>query len=218
MAATLATNGVLSHRAAGALWGVRPWTGRVDVTVSGGAAKRPGVLLHRTVLPPDEITTHHGIPVTTPARTLLDLAGVLDRTALQRAINEAEVLRLPGPHALAQRHPTKRGIKALRALAPAAHTKRELEARFVLFLDDRRLPRPQTNALIEGYEADAAWPAHRLIVELDSWTFHATRDAFENDRRRDRHLTAAGWRVVRVTWRDLDDAAALEAELRALGL
>jgi very-short-patch-repair endonuclease len=164
------------------------------------------------------MTTHHGIPTTTPPRTLLDLAAVLDRTALQRAINEAEVLRLEGPFKLAQRHPTKRGTAALRTLAPPSHTKRELEARFVLFLNDRRFPRPQTNVLIEGHEVDAVWPDKRLIVELDSYTFHATRQAFEDDRRKDRHLVTAGWTVVRVTWRDLDDPEALERELRTLGL
>jgi very-short-patch-repair endonuclease len=218
MAATLATGGVLSHRSAAALWGLRAWNGRIELTIPWSKSERPGLLLHRAVLPPDEITTHHGIPTTTPARTLLDLAAVLDRTALQRAINEAEVLRLPGPHRLAERHPTKKGTKALRALAPPAHTRLELEARFHAFLHDRRFPPPQTNTLIEGHEVDAAWPDRKLIVELDSWTFHGTREAFETDRRRDRHLTARGWTVVRVTWRDLDDPDTLERELRALGL
>jgi very-short-patch-repair endonuclease len=218
VAATLATGGVLSHRSAAALWGLRAWDGRIELTIPWGKSKRPGLLLHRAVLPPDEITTHHGIPVTTPARTLLDLAAVLDRTALQRAINEAEIRRLHGPHDLARRHPTKKGTKALRALAPPTHTRSDLEARFTPFLSDRRFPTPQTNALVEGYEVDAAWPEHRLIVELDSWTFHRTREAFETDRRRDRHLAALGWTVVRVTWRDLDDPDVLERELRALGL
>jgi very-short-patch-repair endonuclease len=186
--------------------------------VPRGTTRRPGLLLHRAVLAPDELTTHHGIPTTTPARTLLDLAAVVDRAALQRAINEAEVQRLQGPYELAGRYPTKPGTANLRALAPPTHTKRELEARFALFLDDRRFPAPQTNVLVEGYEVDAAWPDKRLIVELDSFTFHTTRQAFETDRRRDRHLTAAGWTVIRITWRDLDDPDALAGELRALGL
>ena len=218
MAATLATGGVLSHRSAGALWGLRPWSGRIDVTVPWPKCERNGLLLHRAVLRDDEITVRDGIPTTTPARTLLDLAAVLDRTALQRAINEAEILRLEGPHRLAERYRTKRGTRALRALAPPTHTRSDLEARFHAFLDDRRFPTPQTNALVEGHEVDAAWPAHKLLVELDGYAFHATRDAFELDRRRDRRLTAAGWRVIRITWRDLDDPEALARELRALGL
>ena len=74
MAAALCTGGVLSHRSAGALWGIRPWTGRIEITTQWTRAKRPGLLFHRALLTPDEITTHAGIPVTTPARTQLDLA------------------------------------------------------------------------------------------------------------------------------------------------
>jgi very-short-patch-repair endonuclease len=211
MAATLVTGGVLSHRSAGALWGLRPSNGRIDVTVAWDKSKRPGLLLHRAVLAADEITIEQGIPVTTPARTQLDLAGVLQRHQLQQAINEAECLRLDGPQT--ERHPTKKGTAELRTLAPPTHTKRDLEARFTTFLTDRRLPMPQTNVLIEGVEVDAAWPDERLIVELDSWEYHRTRAAFAADRRRDRRLAAAGWRVLRVTWRDLDEPGRLAAEL-----
>jgi very-short-patch-repair endonuclease len=218
MAATLATRAVLSHRSAGALWGLRPWTGRIELTVPRGTSPRPGLLLHRAVLAPDEITVKDCIPVTTPARTLLDLAGVLQRHQLQQAINEAEILRLEGPHRLASRYPTKRGTRAIRTLAPPTYTRRDLEARFHTFLNDRRFPRPQTNVLIEGKEVDFAWPDRRLIIELDSWEYHRTRHAFEDDRRTDRRLKAAGWTVIRITWRDLDDPDALEAELRALAL
>jgi very-short-patch-repair endonuclease len=218
MAATLATDGAISHRSAAALWGIRQSAGRIEVTTRWARRGQPGLLLHRAVLPPDEVTIHDGIPVTTPARTLLDLAGVLQRHQLQQAINEAEILRLEGPHNLTSRYPTKRGTSALRRLAPPTHTRRDLEARFHTFLDDRRFPRPQTNTVIEGKEVDFAWPAHRLIIELDSWEFHRTRAAFEDDRRTDRRLKATGWTVIRITWRDLDDPDALESELRALGL
>jgi len=218
MAATLAADGILSHRSAAALWGIRPSQGRIDVTTPRTRAKRPGLLLHRAVLAPDEITAHDGIPVTTPARTLLDLAAVLQRHQLQQAINEAEIRRLEGPHHLTSRYPTKRGTRALRALAPPTYTRSDLEARFATFLNDRRYPRPLTNTIIEGKEVDVAWPDCRLIIELDSWEYHGTRHAFEDDRRKDRRLKAAGWTVLRVTWRDLDDPDALEAELRALGL
>ena len=214
MAATLATGGVISHRSAAALWCIRPFNGRIDITTRWARRPRPGLLLHRAVLAPDEITTHDGIPVTTPARTQLDLAAVLQRHQLQQAINEAERRRLPGPHP--DRHPTKRGTANLRTLAPPTHTKQDLEARFSTFLNDRRFPLPQTNVLVEGYEVDAAWPDHELVVELDSWEFHRTRQAFEEDRRRDRRLAAAGWRVVRVTWRDLDEPGRLAAELAGL--
>jgi hypothetical protein len=81
----------------------------------------------------------------------------------------------------------------------------ELEARFTAFLDDAVLPRPSTNSRIEGTEVDFAWPEHRLIAELDGFAFHATRRAFEQDRARDRRLQAYGWRVVRITWRQLHE-------------
>jgi very-short-patch-repair endonuclease len=216
MAATLATGGVLSHRSAGALWGLRPWNGRIEVTIPWKKSQRPGLLLHRAVLADDEITIEQGIPVTTPARTQLDLAGVLQKHQLQQAINEAERLRLDGPQP--NRHPTKRGTANLRTLAPPTHTRRDLEARFTTFLNDRRFPTPQTNVLIEGMEVDFAWPERRVVVELDSWEYHGTRAAFERDRRRDRRLTTAGWKVLRITWRDLDEPGALEGELRAVGL
>ena len=160
-----------------------------------------------------------GIPVTTPARTLLDLAAVLQRHQLQQAINEAERLRLEGPHRLAERYPTKRGTRALRTLAPPTHTKQDLEARFHTFLNDRRFPRPQTNVLIEGKEVDFAWPDRRLIVELDSWEFHRhARTPSKTTAVRTGGSKPSGWTVIRVTWRDLDDPDALEAELRALAL
>jgi len=218
MAATLATGGVLSHRSAAALWGLRGWDGRIEIKTRSGMRPRTGLLLHRAVLAPDEITIRDAIPVTTPERTQLDLAGVLPKHQLQQVINEAERLRLPGAQHLTTRHPTLRGTANLRTLAPPTHTKRDLEARFTTFLNDRRLPTPQTNVLIDGIEVDAAWPDRTLIIELDSWDYHHTRAAFENDRRRDRHLTAKGWTVLRVTWRDLDEPEALARELEALGL
>ena len=216
MAAVLATGGVLSHRSAAALWGIRPSHGQIELITPRTRTARPGLLVHRAVLPPDETTTHHGIPTTTPARTLLDLAGVLPPHQLQRALNEAEIRRLRGPQRLLDRYPTKRGRARLKA--PAPRTRSDLEARFTTFLDDRRLPAPRTNVLIAGYEVDAAWPERKITVELDGWEYHRTRAAFEGDRRRDRRLAAAGWTVLRITWRDLDDPDSLARELQALGL
>ena len=150
-------------------------------------------------------------PSPPPPRTQLDLAGVLQRHQLQQAINEAESQRFEGPRP--ERRPTKRGTRALRTLAPPTHTRSDLEARFHTFLNDRRFPAPQTNVLIEGKEVDFVWQDQKLIVELDSWEYHRTRAAFEDDRRTDRRLRAAGWTVLRVTWRDLDEPGRLAAEL-----
>jgi predicted transcriptional regulator of viral defense system len=233
MAAALAggPNAVLSHRSAAALWGIR--TGgptRVEVTVPRALRSRTGLHVHRGVLAADEVTAVRGIPVTTAARTLLDLAAVLTPARLERAVEEAERLRLgddPSLHALVARHPRRRGVATLRrilddAQIAVAFTRSELEERFLAFLADAGLPRPLVNAPVEllggtRVEADCLWPAERLAVELDGHASHATRAAFERDRARDRGLQAAGWRVVRITWRHLHgEPQSLAAELRML--
>ncbi len=140
-------------------------------------------------------------------------------------MHEAEVLRLTDPlslHDLLERHRGRRGAAALRALLSdaalgATVTRQELEHAFAAFVADARLPRPAKNIRVEGYEADAVWRAQRLIVELDGSAVHGTRRAFEADRARDCALTIAGWRVIRITWRQLHrDRAALAGDLLRL--
>lgn len=174
--------------------------------------RRSRIHPHCAVLTPDEVTTIDGIPVTTPTRTLLDLAATLPRRAVEQAVNQAEILNLPVEVA----HPGRRGVTRLRQLEPA-RIRSELERRFLAFLKAAVLPRPQINTYIEGFEAHFAWPDQRLVVELDGYATHRTRHAFETDRARDRHLQARGWRVVRVTWRQLHgQPGALARALRAL--
>jgi hypothetical protein len=232
MAAVLAVgeDAVLSHRSAAALWGLR-MTARpqIEVTVPRRLHALSGIELHRTTLAGDETTRHQGIPVTTAARTLLDLAAALDRHRLQRALEQAEILRLADHTALValtNRHAHRPGTPALTHLLDAgaldhAPTRSELEDRFLTFLDAQGLPPPQVNATltIKGstIEADALWPTAGLIAELDGHAFHGHRQAFERDRVRDRTLQAAGWRVIRITWRQLHrDPQALTADLRLL--
>ena len=212
-------------RSAAALWGVRTTARRnVEVvTPRRGLRDRPGIDLHRTrVLTPDDVTIVDEIPVTTVARTLCDLAEVLDARGLQRAVHEAEVLRLLDTEAVertAARLNGRRGLKALlqaiRVEAPP--TRSELERRFLELCADAGLPRPHVNTTVCGYEVDVAWPHARLAVETDGAAVHRTRRAFEQDRRRDFDRTVAGWRVVRVTWRRIrDEPHAVAAGLRAL--
>jgi very-short-patch-repair endonuclease/predicted transcriptional regulator of viral defense system len=224
MAAVLAAGdgAALSHRSAGALWMLRPDGRRIDVTVPRQRRARRGVTLHVASLQEDERTVRRGIPVTTAARTLLDLAAVVPRHALERAVHEAEVQRLgdatPLPE-LVERHRGRRGVARLRAVLDvgAQHTRSDLEARFLALLDDHGLPRPATNVVVEGLEVDCLWRDARLVAELDGHAVHATRRAFEGDRARDRALLAAGLRVVRVTWRQVrDEPGALAADLSAL--
>jgi hypothetical protein len=184
---------------------------------------------HCSQLPDDEVEMVDAIPVTSVSRTLLDLAAMLSERGLERAMNEAEVrgltsrLSLPD---LLERYPRRRGSAVLRDLlgnddALSGVTKYELEVRFATFIDDHGLPRPRRNAdlAVRGrfFEVDCLWPAQRLIVELDGRAVHGTRQAFEADRERDRLLLADGWRVTRVTWRQLrDDAPAIAADLKAM--
>jgi very-short-patch-repair endonuclease len=226
MAAVLACgpNAVLSHRAAAALWGMRPGTW-VEVTVPNGQRRRNGIQLHRAVLPPDERTTHRGIPTTTVPRTLLDLSAVVATRHLRSALREAEHRQLTDPlslHDLVARYPRRPGLKAIRSLLNEASIgariiRSELEERFQDFVIRAGLPLPQTNVVIEGYEVDCVWPGQRLIVELDGHATHSPAHAFELDRARDRRLEAAGWRVIRITWRQLEQEPELvEADLRRL--
>ncbi len=218
MAAVLAAGprAVLSHRSAAALWGIRHTaSARIEITVPKQLRPRPNLLPHCAVLPADEVTVHDGIPVTTPARTLFDLAAVLRPNELDRALNEAEIRRLPGPQPLLDLYSGHRGTATLRTLLLNARRslRSPLEAEFLEFLDANGIERPETNVLIEGYECDAVWRDQRLIVELDGYTTHGTRRAFERDRERDRKLGAKGWRTARVTRRHLDEPAELAQEL-----
>jgi very-short-patch-repair endonuclease len=225
-----ADGAALSHRSAAALWGIRDTArGEIEITVARECV-RPGIRAHRTTLAPDETTTHHGIPVTTPARTLLDLAALLDEHRLARAAERAEALRLTSPTSLAtlvSRYPGRPGTPALRRLIEldriqATTSRSKLERRFLSLLEAQGLPRPLVNEEIRldettKVEPDFTWRGHRLIVELDGYETHATRAAFERDRARDRALHAQGWRVLRITWRQLhDDAQTIATELRAV--
>ena len=172
----------------------------------------------------DEGAVRDSIPVTSLARTLLDVAETESATTLRRAWDTAERLRLLDTRQVAEtcrRSPGRRGLKPLTALMAerraTPHTKRELEARFVDFCHEHGLPPPICNALVEGYEVDAFWPSHKLVVELDSWEFHRGRAAFERDRERDAALHAAEYRPIRVTWRRLTGQPdELAAQMRRL--
>ncbi|MBA2524117.1 MAG: hypothetical protein H0V25_12435 [Solirubrobacterales bacterium] len=233
MAAVLAGNegAVLSHRPGGSAWNLRPWNGPPAITVPTWRRGPTGVEVHSSSLPADEVTVHDGIPITSVARTILDLATLLDRHALARVVEEAEFQRLSGPLSLpeiVERHRGERGVGRLRAVLEASGygkgvTKLELEELFVRFLAEQGLPHPELNASLQigerFYRPDGLWRAQRLIVELHSATFHGTAPAVTRDASRDRRLLMAGWRVIHVTWAQLHDAAerlALAADLRMM--
>jgi predicted transcriptional regulator of viral defense system len=232
MAAVLAAapGAVLSHRSAASLWGIRrAAAATIEVTAADRRRARSGLRIHESPLPFDEITTRDRVPVTILPRTLLDLATCLDRPALERALEQAEATRITDSLSiddLLERYTGRAGTSALRAILAAGRlgagiTRSELEDRFLAFLAAHELPRPAVNAGVwasgRWFECDCVWHSARLIVELDGRESHATTAAFERDRTRDRALTAAGWRVIRGTWRQLEDEAPILASaLRSL--
>ena len=212
MAAVLATGAVLSHVSAAAAWELRPaGAGAIHVTVPGdpGRARRAGIRTHRSAtLTPDDTTTHRGIPITTPIRTVIDLATTFNGRPLEHALDLAEQRGLVDFAELRkaiEAHPTRPGSPSLQAMlsrytAGSTVTRSELEERFLALCDDHGLPRPNVNTRIEGTEVDFVWRDRRLIVEVDGYAYHRSPSAFEADRARDVALTVAGWTVLRFTW------------------
>ncbi len=175
----------------------------IHITITGRQRRAPaGVILHRAKL--EATTTRHGLPVTTPERTLLDLAATSD-PRLPRALNEAQVKKLVSLDALLTFAGSRRGAKAIRALATETpgYTRAKSERRLLALTKRADLPRPKTNTYVAGHEVDALWPAQRLAVEVDGYATHATRKAFEHDRIRDADIQADGYRVLRISWDQL---------------
>jgi len=197
--------------------------GPVEVTAPSGRG-RPGISVHEGGVHPDERTIVDRIPVTTVARTLFDLAEVVDERRLERAFEEADRLGLLQMRALEEVCGRGQGRHALRAIRPLIDaatmpetTRSRLEGRFLAFCREHDLPQPQANVTVLGREVDAYWPQARLMVEVDSWSFHRHRAAFERDRARDAAMQAEGYRVVRITHRRLEqEPAIVAAELRRL--
>jgi hypothetical protein len=212
LAATLALgpDAVLSHRAAGAHWAILPAMEPLEITIptTAGRPHRDGIRVHRQRLEDAERTNRHGIPTTTLARTLLDLAAVLDAQALGRAFEEAQVRHHLSPALLAAdlaAHPGRRGARRLGALLADAvepgQVESILELRFLRLCATHGLPRPLTQVRFGPWRADFWFPTRRVGVETDSARFHATaakaRPRRPQDRRpggcrRDRRATALG--------------------------
>jgi very-short-patch-repair endonuclease len=220
---------VVSHRAAAALWRLLPGAGReIDVTVPGRDRRRTdGIRTHRVGdLEPRDVRRLGGIPVTAPARTILDLASVVPPRELERALAEAEARRLTHGGqllSLLARVGPRPGVATLRSLVGAdAHpalTRSEAEERLLALIRASELPRPEINVRVGPHEVDFLWRNQRLVVEVDGFRFHSSRAAFERDRLQDAELAAMGFRVVRVTWRQLVDGpeAVLTRIVTALG-
>lgn len=191
MAGVLASGptAVLSHRSAAELWRMLvPRGGPIHVLVTGrsGRRQRRGIRLHRsTTLTQREITWRAAIPVTNPARTLADLHRCASPDDLSRARRQAEFFG----YRVDAADPT-----------PIALARNELERRFLRLCRRHRLPVPEVNAPLFGYEIDFLWPFAKLVVETDGYQAHSGPATFEYDHRRQARLAAAGYEVLRFTW------------------
>jgi very-short-patch-repair endonuclease len=212
-----------SHRAAGKLWGILRGSKPIEVTAPRGCKPKKGFILHRSrLIHEEDRALLDNIPVTSLARTLVDLADVLTEKRLANAVNEAEMKglfdlrpvervleRLPGRKG---RHKLNRVLAAYRPVQPFFRSRNE---RFVYHLcREHGLPTPRVNTWVHTQEVDFYWPEAKLALEFDGGAVHRTTKAFYEDRERDRALAAKGIHVVRAT--DRDDPSELANELKAI--
>jgi very-short-patch-repair endonuclease len=203
---------VVSHRSAAEMFGLLPeCDGDVHVTVVGrNVAPREGVRRHRVSgMARGEVTSMRGIPVTSVARTICDLAGTESARETERAFQEAlyrRIVTTTGLHDVVKREPRRRGAPVIRALLEDPRmTRSEKERALLKLLDQAQLPRPLTNVRLHGHLVDAYWPEQRLVLEFDGWQAHGHRNAFERDRKFDQVMLANGLRPLRVTDRHLQN-------------
>jgi very-short-patch-repair endonuclease len=205
---------VLSHLTAATLWGLPAHApDQVEVLICGRQTAQPrGVRVHRTVqLPARDVRIKHHLPLTSPARTLLDIADGLTPRELERALDEALVARIVRISQIADvlaRARGRRGAPRLSALiehaAGTTVTRSQAEERFLALVRAADLPQPEVNYRTRGFEVDFLWRERRLVVEVDGYRYHSSRSAFERDSAKGAKLTAAGLQVMRVTWLQME--------------
>lgn len=205
----------LSHRSAAALWAIgvqgtaRPNPspgGLIDISVPAEVVrKRPGIHLHRSSFGAEDTTRRDGIPVTTPARTLIDLAAILGPEQIEAVINDADKLALIDPERLREAVEDHAGLDGVGALGKVLDrrtfqlTDSELERRFLRLVRRAGLPPPRTRQRVNGYRVDFYWPDLGLVVETDGLRYHRTPAQQTRDRERDQAQTAAGLTPLRFT-------------------
>jgi hypothetical protein len=213
---------LLAGRAAAHLLGILRGSPPQPEVLTLTERRVPGVISRRARREPADGATWHRIPVTTVPRTIVDLAAVLAPDALARAFHEAAVRHRTTPDSveavLVRRHNWP-GARELRRVIwgeePVSLSK--LESSFIASLREAGLPVPETNCVADGRRVDCRWPEYRLTVELDSYRYHHTRHAWEQDRRREREARARGDEFRRYTWRDVvEEPAPMLADLRSL--
>lgn len=210
MAAVLAAgeDSLLSHRPAGLHWGlIDRAPPMLEVVLAGPRTRyRPGIVIHRTRrMPDDHRAMRDGIPVTSPHRTLVDLAAVLPPRRLRFAVEAADrdgLLAVPDLVATCDEMSGKRGVRLLKGIAleargPVERTKSPPERLFLREFLRHGLPEPEVNVRVEGYEVDFLWRGANLIVEVDTYTFHRSWAQRQRDIERDADLKVKGYDVLR---------------------
>jgi very-short-patch-repair endonuclease len=197
----------LSHQAAAALWDVLDWPRRMEVTAPK-ERRHPEIASHRSnTLTRRDIRRRHAVPVTSPARTVLDLQPRLTNARLQRLVNDLRVARHLNQTAFTDLCARCKRINALLGDSERP-TRSVLEDLFKAFLRRHHLPVPEFNVTVDGREVDALYRAEKLIIELDSWGYHGDRAAFGRDRRKDARALADGYRSLRIATDQLDSETA----------
>jgi very-short-patch-repair endonuclease len=212
MAAVLACGegAVLSGPAAACHYGITKGGPPVPEVTTPKDRRIPGVMSHRIRLAPRDVTAYRRIPITTVPRTLVDIAGRFDFDDMAEICHVAEIrhgVRAKAVYVALARRPNAPGAGKLHDIfrGEAHITLSELEREFLRLLRSAGLPLPRTNRPAGGRYVDCRWPEHRLTVELDSYTYHHTRHAWEQDRQRERQARARGDEFRRYTWLDVDE-------------
>jgi very-short-patch-repair endonuclease len=212
----------ISHTSAACLWRMGPVEPPSVVHVSvpgGGRGRRPGIHFQRVIQwADDESTAVDGIPVTSPARTLVDLGGMIGSRELERAVAFAMREGLVDSEELGtlpERYPRRPGMASLRSLlrdleGPSL-TRSEAERCCLDLLQAAGLPRPHSNVPVGPYELDLFWPDHGVAIEIDGRAHHSSRPRFEGDRRKDMWLRVRGIQVIRLSWRQITRDAVASA-------
>jgi very-short-patch-repair endonuclease len=207
---------VLGCHSAAAVWTIRPFlAGDVEVLVVGKETgrRRPGICVHRVAdLHLRDILSHDGIPITSPARAILDISPQLSERSLERAFDEAlvrKIMTIGAVNAVLARYPHARGAGRIRALArpdrKTTATRSKGEEQFLTMVRKARLPDPEVNVRLGRFVADFLWRRERIVLEVDGYDYHRGRGAFERDHERDAEHQHSDFLVIRATWRQLEE-------------
>jgi very-short-patch-repair endonuclease len=205
---------MLSHHSAAVLWGLRPGIARpIHVLVPTGhfGAQPHGVVVHRSaILEPRDIRIHNGLPVTSPARVMLDIAATLPERDLSYVLEEGlqhNLLKERDIYELLRRsgcHPGRWTLTATIAHRTGNLTESAAQRKLLELIHQADLPRPETEVPLLEYRADLFWRDLNLVVEVDGHDYHSTRNAIERDNKKDARLKAAGYAVIRFTAREIE--------------